>query len=688
MSFVAWIFLFGALAVVGPLIAHLLAKPRFKRIPFTMLRFLQTGHKESQSRRRFRDLLVLLLRCLIIVLIAMLFAGPRMLTAGSADDTANIYYLGLDNSTSMAYQDAGDTYFDRMVDSAVEYIRSADDNGLFNICALASGQWAKNLTKSLALMQVKRLKLCDNSAKADEFLSEIRRIEKKNDSDTKISVLIVSDFTPKILHRFIEVEKPLAVENIEYKTIASVDPVNNAAITEAHVNGFDENKLGIDVTIVNYSGQKQKRTLTAKTNDTESVPLDIELNPNQHRTFSVQINVDTNEEQEIFLPVELSLSKGDGLGADDKFYLAVSMPQQETVNVLLLGKSNEEMFLLKTAADTISSMGYYEIINVRSVLSSDFDPPLLKWADVVICSSITPALESAVKELKDFVTMGGRLIFFMTPRPDKKIMAKLYQARVLPVEPQKYIEKQAYIAPAPSGDGLLNLANQDSVIRSLQSYRLDNVTVSGFFQCSESPETVCRWQFQNGNGFVYSRRLGSGISMLINTSADDSMASLTRSSGCVAFCRYLLGSRKQISEHVFSSDQKVILPASTMEMKFAEAKKPVWVEICDGTKTQAAVVDSFLVPPKSGGIGWIKTLAKPIRCVGVNLPDAETDMTRPNDQAVANIMHRIFSPKTIQTLTASAVSTDRDYKPLWKIFAWIIIVLIVAEASLVNRMKR
>jgi hypothetical protein len=66
VSFLAWTFLFGSVAVVGPIVAHLLSKPRFRRVPFTMLRFLRRGQSQSHSRRRLRDLLILLLRCAII----------------------------------------------------------------------------------------------------------------------------------------------------------------------------------------------------------------------------------------------------------------------------------------------------------------------------------------------------------------------------------------------------------------------------------------------------------------------------------------------------------------------------------------------------------------------------------------------------------------------------------------------
>ena len=110
MSFLGWTFLFGAAAVVGPIVAHLLAKPRFRRVPFTMLQFLRTGQQESRSYRKLRDLLVLLLRCAIIVLIAVLFARPVLRVQAERQQHRSIHYLALDDSMSMAYQDGGEEW--------------------------------------------------------------------------------------------------------------------------------------------------------------------------------------------------------------------------------------------------------------------------------------------------------------------------------------------------------------------------------------------------------------------------------------------------------------------------------------------------------------------------------------------------------------------------------------------------
>ena len=51
MSFLNILFLAGIAGVAGPVLAHLLARPRFRRIPFTMMQFLEEGQIESHRRR-------------------------------------------------------------------------------------------------------------------------------------------------------------------------------------------------------------------------------------------------------------------------------------------------------------------------------------------------------------------------------------------------------------------------------------------------------------------------------------------------------------------------------------------------------------------------------------------------------------------------------------------------------------
>jgi len=684
VSFTEWIFLLGGLAVAGPLIAHMLAKPRFRRLPFTMLRFLRTGGVESRSRRRLRDLLILLIRCAIIVLIALLFSRPIVHIRRKPEQTRHTYCLGLDNSMSMAYADGNRTFFGELKDAAVDYIRSAEPDGLFNICALASGDWIQGLSKEQALAEVTVLKIEPTRANIGDFLTGLNRARRTKTSGDKMSVLVLSDFTPATLRQFVQVAEPGAVDKIDYEPTLSSKPVNNAAIVDAHVVGLAEGKLTISAAVVNYGQTDQNRRLIAKTGSTESAPADIRLFANQRGTCQVQIDVD-EEQAPSFVPVELSLSDGDGLRADDTFRLAVSIPGHRNVNVLLAGRKEEEMFLLKTAMDALSRTSSYNALSIRQVLIGDLGSPDLDWADVVVCSAMVDRLSYLASSLKDFVNTGGKLVCFVTGPVAPEAAKQLWQRGVLAALPGKSIRGQTYTQPTSCDSQASDV--DPAAAKSLSNYRIDRILLKGYLECQPHADSRCLWQLQNGSGFVYLKALGSGSSILVNTSVDDSLGSLTKSNASVAFCQYLLGRNNQIGEHCFARDERVMLPVPDRPVP-SGAEKQFWVETCDGKRRRAAVADSFLLVPDPAGVGWVKTLGKPTLYAGINLPQGETDMTQPDVAELDEIMKRVFPTGVDGSVSLADVLRDKKPRPLWKILAWTIILLLLVEPAIANRLRR
>jgi hypothetical protein len=688
VSFVAWIFLFGGLAAAGPVIAHLLARPRFRRLPFTMLRFLHTGQVESQSRRKLRDLLILLLRCTIIVLIAMLFARPLLHIRDRPGQAGAVHYLGLDNSMSMAYSDGDGSYFGKLVDSAVDYIRSAETGAgapAFNICTLASGHWTQNLSQEQALAEVKALKIEPGSVNVGDFLSGLSRASRTEHPEDEVSVLVLSDFTPNTLRQFVDVEEPATVDKMDYEPIISPKSVDNAAIVDAHVTGIADGKLAINAAVINYGQVEQNRRLTAATGANESAPVDVYLSPNQRRICQVQIDVDARNGEQFFLPVELSLSGNDGLKEDDTFYLAVSIPGRKDVNILLAGDSTDKMFLLKTAMDTLSRTSSFDALKIKQVLMDDLARSDLDWADVVVCSALTDRLSYLSSSLDEFVKAGGRFVCFVTEAVATEAARGLWRQNVLAALPGRCVHERTYIQPKPCDSRAFGVDN--IAARSLSNYRIDKILLKGYRECKQHLDGMCLWQLQNGSGFVYFKRHGGGTSILVNTSVDDSLGSLTKSNASVAFCRYLLGENNQIGEHCFARDERVMLPASDRRDPSA-GQKQFWVETCDGKKRRAAAAESFLLVPDPGGIGWVRTLGKPSICAGVNLPQGETDMTKPVVAELTNIMSRIFRAGVERNVAEAEMFSDRKRKPLWRIFAWTVILLLLVEPVVANRLKR
>ena len=682
MSFTEWIFLLGGLAVAGPLIAHLLAKPRFRRLPFTMLRFLRTGQIQSQSRRKLRDLLVLLLRCTIIILIALLFAQPILHLRHKPAQTKRTYCLALDNSISMTYSDGNGTFFDKLINSAVDTIRSAEPDALFNICALASGDWMQGLNKEQALAEVKALKVEPASANIGDFLSGFSRAKR---SDDEMSVSILSDFTPSILKQFIRIAEPVVVDTIDYKPILCPKSINNAAIVEAHLVSMAEGKLTVSAAVANVGQTTQNRRLTARTGSFESTPININLPPNQRGTYQVYIDIGAAGQEPSFVPVELSLSEADGLRADDTFYMAVSIPGHKDINVLLTGEKDVELFLLKTAMDTLSRTSSTNALRIKQVTIGNLGSSDLDWADVVICSAITDRISYLASNLKDFVSAGGKLVCFVTEHIAPEAAKPLWQRGVLAALPGKCVRGQAYIQPKPCDNRSFGVDH--AAAKSLSNYRIDKILLKGYLECEPHADSQCLWQLQNGAGFVYLKPLGSGSSILVNTSADDSLGSLTKSNASVAFCQYLLGPNNQAGEHCFARDERVTLPIPDRPSPF-NRQHEFWVEMCDGKKRRAAVADSSLLVPDPAGIGWVKTLSKPTLYAGVNLPQGETDMSPPDVAELEKIMTRVFPRDLDKGVSSADILRNKKPRPMWRILAWTILLLLLLEPAVANRLRR
>jgi len=706
VSFVNWIFLFGALAVAGPVIAHLLAKPRFRRLPFTMLRFLRTGQVESQSRRKLRDLLILLLRCAIIVLLAMLFARPLLHVSAVPEKDGSVFFLGLDNSMSMAYSDADGSYFDRMVDEAVDYIRSAEaDPGapVFNICVLASGQWSRDLSREQALAEVKGIKVEPGGARIGDFLSSLIRansvegvppsIRGQDARDTvraarsngKMSVAVLSDFTPDTLGQLVSVEEPAAVSKIDFRLITTKSPVDNCAIVDAHVVGLADGKLAINAAVVNYGQTEQNRRLTANLSSDRSDPVEIKLSSGQRRIYQVQVDVPEAGNEGLSLPVELRLSGKDGLQEDDTFYMAVSVPGRRDINVLLAGESVNQLFLLKTAIDTLSRMSPYSTLKTRQAPISELARSDLTWADVVVCSTIDDRLNTLGSDVQHFVSTGGRLICFVTESVSPEAVRQLWRRDVLAAMPGKCLRERMYLQPKPSetrSSGVDNVA-----ARSLVNYKVNEILLKGYFECTPHADSRCLWQLQNDTGFIYIKKYGSGTTLMVNTSVDDSLGTLTKSNASVAFCRYLLGESNRVSEYCFEHSDRVLLPIPQAREPLAK-RNQYRIETCDGKKSRAAIAENHILVPDSAGIGWVKTLDGPTTYAGINLPQGETDLSKPAQTRLAGIMDRVFTLNSEADVAKAGGFDSAGRRPLWRVFAWLIILLLVVEPVVANRLKR
>ncbi|MHC4713665.1 MAG: BatA domain-containing protein [Planctomycetota bacterium] len=687
MSFAQVLFLLGAVGIAGPILAHLLARPRYRRIPFTMLRFLEVGRKDVQARRNIRNLLLLLLRSAIIVILAMLFAGPLIESHAVIEQPRPVHFIAVDNSFSMEYND-GTKYIDRALSEAGDLIRGASDDAMFSVYALASGDSVEDVDRAAALAWLERIKPVPLRARVEDFLSAVAAGRRNLAEKAEVHAAIVSDFTPSFLGALSEASEPIQVDGVRYSLVAPDTSVKNSAVESAAVADCYSGSLRISVRVANYGGDKETRSLSARVHGHALGRTDLDLSGFEKREVTLEIPL-TELPSADDIPVEIALEGDDFLPRDDIFYLSISVPERRETNVRLFGSGRKDVFLLRTALEAVAEAGPFESINIEEVYYDAFEPAALRGADIAFFAGLPSVLSRGTSEIAPFLKAGGKAVFFLSEEVDQQAARALLGSGSLPALPGGFRQRETTIEPAAHApDALSDFGKGSDTAAVLANYRLDRILLTASYECEPAEESICLWRLKTGDGFLYYRRAGNGASVLVNTSADDSLGTLMKSSAAVAFVRFLLGSRDAPESTSYTCGEEIILPATRVETRTARAARPVWIMTPSGASREASVVESVLIATCRDEVGWVKTLERPVRMAAVNVPEGETDMQPPSQETVAAVVSKAL----ITARKPAEVIVDEErrkaYRPVWKYFAWLLAALILAEAFIANRTQR
>jgi len=119
---------FAALAVV-PLVIHLLNRRRYRTVPWAAMDFLLAAYKKKRKRLELENLLLLLLRCAIPVVLALVFARPYFgadsLLANLAEPRREVVVV-VDDSYSMSRHVGATTQFQAALEQCRRLAGSLD----------------------------------------------------------------------------------------------------------------------------------------------------------------------------------------------------------------------------------------------------------------------------------------------------------------------------------------------------------------------------------------------------------------------------------------------------------------------------------------------------------------------------------------------------------------------------------
>jgi hypothetical protein len=533
----------GCVAVAGPLIAHLWHRPTYKRMPFTMLPFLQASMGATHARHRIQDWPILLLRCLIIVLLALLFARPLLKVTAEAPPLRRRHILALDDSLSMSYRDGADSYLDKMIKAAKTYVRNREEDTQYDICLLASRQWARNLERAEAMAFIHAIHPVSRQTDMQGFLADLGARQGRQPHNEQLSVFLASDFTKVVTRQLGACVQRLTVQALTRELIVPEKPVNNACVIQARVLNRSADTLSLAVTVANTGQSPQDRELVVQTDLSQEpfTPVPVQLAPDQQ---TVQLlNITLNEEREHDL--RIGFSQEDKLGADDSFSLKVTLPKADITRILVVDGPQEEGFLFCAALQTLAKAASGRQLEIQRLTCAQLTEPSIEQAQVMVCAYALEELGVHTQSIKRFLKRGGRLLVFVAETQSPAVLKNWWQQGLLAARPQTLVKEWVYprSEPDPPGESYLDAP----ALRALRNYRLDTLPLHSHFSCASHRDTQCLWPLQNGQGLIYARTVGQGTSLLINTSIGASLGDLTKSRAAPALAQCLIGRQQGLS---------------------------------------------------------------------------------------------------------------------------------------------
>ncbi len=198
----------GAGAMAVPILIHLLARRRFKRIRWAAMEFLIDAERRNRRRIRMEEWILLALRCLAVLLLGLLvarpFVSPGALASAWGGSRRTERILVIDDSFSMGYATVDDSSFVRSKaairrliesfrqetpDDAVTLLRSSNPSSPVSIGAYLDAEQADDL-----LARVEALTVSQRSMDLAAVMKAASELLARDAGIVDASVYVVSDF--------------------------------------------------------------------------------------------------------------------------------------------------------------------------------------------------------------------------------------------------------------------------------------------------------------------------------------------------------------------------------------------------------------------------------------------------------------------------------------------------------------
>ncbi|WP_209402984.1 BatA domain-containing protein [Pseudozobellia sp. WGM2] len=362
-----------------PIFIHLFQLRRFKKTPFTNVKFLKKVVVESRRSNVLKKWLLLITRLLLLAAMVIAFAQPFFAKKQALKEKETVIYL--DDSFSMQLTSEGAPILQSAVQQLIKSIPKNQKFSLFTNKSTyrnVSIEQLQNDLLSLAFTN-KQLGLNEIYLKANTLFS--------SDDSTQKNLILVSDFQQRMGDNEINIVDDGKVNLVRLTSESTA----NVSIDSVYIKSIADNRLDLSASLSTSTDLKSipvslynDTTLTAKTS------AKFDGNKKGEVNFTISNNESFRGKIEVI---------DQGLKYDNHLYFSIG--EKEKIRVLAIGPSNsdylerifsQEEFQFSTT--TLRQLNYREI----------------EEQHLIILNELPTMPSSLATSIKAFVQTGGHFV--------------------------------------------------------------------------------------------------------------------------------------------------------------------------------------------------------------------------------------------------------------------------------------
>lgn len=398
MQFVFPAFLAALATIAIPIIVHLFYFRRFKKVYFTNVRFLKEVKEETSNRRKLRNLLVLLMRCLAIIALVLAFAQPFIPKSGAVKQGEKAVSIYVDNSFSMEALSSDVPLVERAKQRARDIVNAFAPSDRFQILTNDfEGRDQRLIGKEDALSRIEEIRISPAARDLSKVFIRQQQCLNTGKSAGKTAFLI-SDFQENISD----------IANIR-DTLTEINLVPMRAVQERNVS-IDSAWFESPVQILNQPANLFVRVSNRSDEDAEEVRLALRHDGQTKPVGALRVPARAHRLDTVSFNIlhpgwhEAKLSITDyPVQFDDDYYLNFHVAEQ--IHVLSIDGALPNKYV----NNAFAGASYFRLDHANAL---GLNYAQFGNYQLIILNELPTVSSGLAQELKTFAQNGGNVLVF------------------------------------------------------------------------------------------------------------------------------------------------------------------------------------------------------------------------------------------------------------------------------------